>query len=89
MAHMLVTHKVEDFDTWKAIFDEVKPMRDEAGEISATLFRDASDPNTVTALFEWDSLDNARAYAGSDQLRAAMQKAGVAGPPTITFLNAQ
>ena len=87
MAHMLVTHSVEDFDKWKAVFDEVKPMRDEAGEISTALYRDASDPNTITALFEWDSLENARDYAGSDRLKAAMQKAGVTGPPTITFLN--
>ncbi len=87
MAHMMVIHSVDDFDKWKAVFDEVKPMRDEAGEISAALYRDASEPNTVTALFEWDNLENARKYAGSDRLKAAMQKAGVSGPPTITFLN--
>jgi quinol monooxygenase YgiN len=85
---MLVTHSVDDFDKWKAVFDEVKPMRDEAGELSVALFRDASEPDTITALFEWDSLDNAREYAGSDRLKAAMQKAGVSVPPTISFLNA-
>ena len=87
MAHMMVTHSVDDFDKWKAIFDEVKPMRGEAGEISAALYRDASAPNTITALFEWDSLENARNYAGSDRLKAAMQKAGVTGSPQISFLD--
>lgn len=87
MAYMLVTHKVEDFDKWKGIFDEVAPMREEAGELSAALFQDVSDGNTITALFEWDSLEHAREYAGSDRLKAAMQNAGVAGPPQVSFLS--
>jgi len=69
MAHMLVTHSVDDFDKWKAVFDEVKPMRDEAGELSVALFRDASEPDTITALFEWDSLDNARECLTSALMR--------------------
>lgn len=87
MAYMLVTHQVEDFAKWKDVFDEVKPLRDEAGEVSAAIFQDASNPNTVTGLFEWDNLENARAYAASPNLKAAMQKAGVTSPPQITFLN--
>ncbi|MFQ5623386.1 MAG: putative quinol monooxygenase [Paracoccaceae bacterium] len=87
MATMMVRHKVADFDGWKAVFDEVRPMREEAGEKSATLYRDVDDPNTITALFEWDSLENAQAYAGSARLRTAMERAGVAGPPQIAFLN--
>jgi len=86
MPYILVTHKVEDFDKWKDIFDEVAPMRDEAGEKSAALYRHATDPNTVTALFEWDTLENAHEYASSDRLKAAMGKAGVTGAPQITFL---
>ncbi len=83
---MLVTHEVADFDKWKAVFDEVKPMREEAGEKSATIYRNASDPNKITALFEWDSLENAQEYAGSARLKTAMQEAGVTGPPQIAFL---
>lgn len=87
MAHMLVIHEVADFDKWKVVFDEVKPMRDEAGEKSCAIYRDASNPNKITALFEWDSVDNAREYAGSARLKTAMQEAGVTGPPQISFLN--
>ncbi len=88
MPHMLVSHKVEDFAKWKGVFDSVEAMRREAGEKSNTLFRDADDPNAITALFEWDSLENAQEYAGSARLKSAMQEAGVTGPPQITFLNA-
>jgi quinol monooxygenase YgiN len=87
MPYVLVTHKVEDFDRWKDIFDEVAPMREEAGEKSATVYRDVSDPNTVTALFEWDTLENAHEYTGSDRLKAAMRTAGVISAPQIAFLD--
>ncbi|MFQ5623387.1 MAG: putative quinol monooxygenase [Paracoccaceae bacterium] len=88
MPYMLVRHKVVDFVSWKKVFDEVEPMRKEAGEKSAQLFRDADDPNMITAVFEWDSLDNAHNYASSPRLKSAMEKAGVVGPPHIWFANA-
>jgi hypothetical protein len=35
---------------------------------------------------EWDSLDNARKFAFSDDLRQTMEKAGVADRPDIYFV---
>lgn len=87
MAHVLISHNVADFAQWQAAFNDARAMRDEAGEKSAQVFREAGDPNTVTALFEWDSLDNAREYVGSARLKTAMQAAGVTSAPQITFLN--
>jgi heme-degrading monooxygenase HmoA len=40
----------------------------------------------VTVLLEWEDLDKARAFASSDELREAMQRAGVTGPPSVSFL---
>ena len=37
-------------------------------------------------LFEWDSLDNARRFLESEELRQAMKKAGVSGQPDVHFL---
>lgn len=48
---------------------------------------DAGDPNTYVAIIKWDSMQNANKYTGSPELKAAMEKAGVAGPPTFYFLN--
>ncbi|PHQ94512.1 MAG: cyclase [Marinosulfonomonas sp.] len=86
MTHVLITHGVADFDKWQAAFNDVLPMRDEAGEKSAQIFRDAGDPNTITALFEWDNFENAREYVNSARLKTAMQNAGVTSAPQITFL---
>ena len=86
MPYMLVQHQVEDFAKWKAVFDSALGMRQTNGEKSAQIFHDADDPNSLTLLFEWDSLENARQYAQNPDLKAAMQKAGVTGPPNISFL---
>lgn len=87
MASMLVQHKVKDFAAWKKVYDSVADLRASNGELSDQIYRDASDPNKLTLIFEWDSLANAQKYANSPELKAAMERAGVEGPPNIYFLN--
>jgi len=84
---MLVQHKVKDFAEWKKVYDSVADLRASNGELSDKLYRDANDPNRLTLIFKWDSLANAQKYANSPELKAAMEKAGVEGPPSIYFLN--
>ena len=72
---------------WKAAFDEHASTRKAAGSKGGRLFRSADDPNELVAIFEWDSLENARKFVGSDDLRQAMEQAGVTGPPDILFLD--
>jgi heme-degrading monooxygenase HmoA len=86
MASMLVQHQVKDFATWKKIYDSAYEMRTSNGELSDQIFRDASDPNKLTILFKWDSLERAQKWAKSPELKAAMEKAGVTGPPNVSFL---
>ena len=87
MASMLVQHKVKDFAEWKNVYDSVADLRASNGELSDQIYRDASDPNNLTVIFKWNSLANAQKYANSPELKAAMEKAGVEGPPDIHFLN--
>jgi quinol monooxygenase YgiN len=87
MAHLLIVNEVEDYARWKRAFDENDAMRRDYGCEDYRLFRDASDPNHVVILFEWDSLANARRFAESDDLRQAMQQAGVVTRPQAYFLN--
>lgn len=87
MTSMLIQHKVKDFVEWKKVFDSAAGLRSSSGELSTQIFQDASDPNSLTILNKWDSLENAQKFAHSPELKAAMEKAGVSGPPTITFLN--
>lgn len=87
MASMLVQHNVKDFAAWKRVYDSVADMRSSNGELSDHIYRDASDPNKLTVMFKWDSLENAQKYSQSPELKAAMEQAGVEGPPEIYFLN--
>ena len=87
MASMLVQHQVKDYTAWKKVYDSVKDLRTSNGELSDRIYRDASDPNQLTVIFEWDSLENAKKYANSPELKAAMERAGVEGKPSIHFLN--
>ena len=48
--------------------------------------RNALDPNELVILLEWDSLENARRFADVDELREAMQRAGVTDRPDVYFL---
>ena len=87
MASMLVQHQVKDYTEWKRVYDSVADMRSTNGELSDRIYRDESDPNKLTVMFKWDTLANARKYAQSPELKAAMENAGVEGPPNISFLN--
>jgi hypothetical protein len=87
MAIMLVQHQVNDYAEWKKVYDSVSDLRASNGELSDKIYRDANDINSLTIMFKWDSLENARKYAQSPELKEAMQRAGVEGRPNISFLN--
>jgi quinol monooxygenase YgiN len=87
MASMLIHHSVKDYAEWKKVFDSAKDMRTSSGELSTQVYRDANDPNKITVINKWNSLTNAQKFAHSPELKAAMEKAGVVGAPTIYFLN--
>ena len=86
MAHMLIKHHVRDYAVWRAVFDDNANLRAEYGATYAHVFRNADDPDNVVVMFRWDDLDNARRYAVDPRLKAAMQEAGVIGPPEVIFL---
>jgi len=86
MIHMLVRHKVADFSKWKPVYDAHSSARQKAGLKEEHLLRNADDPNEVILLFSADDLAKAKAFAASDELRQAMQKAGVSDKPDVYFL---
>lgn len=87
MTHVLVRHRVEDYLTWKASFDSNAPARRAAGCLGTTVFHASDDPDNVVVLLEWDELHNAQQFARSDDLREAMERAGVVDAPDVMFLD--
>jgi hypothetical protein len=86
MARIIIHHEVKDYDSWRKVFDGAEGMRREGGETDAKVFQAVDNPNRVTAILEYSSLDAARAWFSNDDLKAKMREAGVVGPPTIHYL---
>ena len=86
MIHVLIHHEVTDYTTWKAAFDSSFDWRRKHGELSCHIYRSAGNVNDLTLFFEWESLDRARTFIASDELKAKMAGAGVKGLPRVDFL---
>ena len=86
MATIVVKHPVADYGSWRAVYDsDGAAVRDVHGCTAERVLRDANDPATILVLHEFPTLDAARSFAGDPNLKAAMDRAGVAGPPRIEF----
>jgi len=86
MAKLLVHHKVQDYSAWRKIFDEDDDRRKEYGSTGVQILKSASDPNDLTVIIDWPSVEAAKAFAASDVLKEKMKDAGVVSQPEMMFL---
>jgi quinol monooxygenase YgiN len=82
---LFVRHAVSNYENWKRVYDEFGSVRQEKGVTGASVHRDANDPNLITITHQFKDLNAATVFADSEDLKSAMMKAGVAGPPDIWF----
>ena len=82
----IVQHPVEDYAAWREVYETVEPLRQQYGCTAKSVWQDPANPNDVTVLHFWPSLEQAQGFAGSAELGEAMQKAGVAGAPRIEVM---
>ena len=61
-------------------------MKKKFGWKQSSVYSVDGDRNNVMVIEEFGSLDKAKAFAASPELKAAMGKAGVAGPPEVRFV---
>lgn len=85
MATMFVRHQVNDYRNWKRVYDGLADIRKKSGVTRASVHRDAEDADTIIVTHQFNDLKAAQAFAGSEDLKAGMAEAGVAGPPTFWF----
>ena len=86
MSYILVHHQVEDYARWKPLFDQNGAARKAHGSKGSRVLRSAENPNDLVLVMEWDSLENARKFAESPELREVMGRAGVIGRPEVFYL---
>jgi len=87
MAHMLVRHKVADFDKWKSVYEDHRSAREAAGLKDLQLWRNEGDPSEVILLFEVSDVEKAKAFASSPDAKEKMAAAGVQDLPDVVFLS--
>jgi hypothetical protein len=86
MTHLLIRHKVKDFDKWKEVFDRQAEDRSRLGCLGGSLYRTVSDPNDVAVVFTWSDAQGAKEFVESNGLRQSMRESGVVNPPELRFL---
>ena len=86
MISVLVHHEVADYPAWKSVFDAALDWRQKNGEQSCRIFHSAGMVNNLVLLFEWESIESARKFMASDELKTRMAQAGVKSPPKVDFL---
>jgi quinol monooxygenase YgiN len=82
---MFVKHQVADYNNWKSVYDEIAPFRKESGVTSASVHRDSDDPNTVVITHQFRDMNAAKKFVDSEDLKTAMEKAGVSSQPEFWF----
>jgi hypothetical protein len=87
MATLFVHHTVADFGAWKQVYDGFQPTARGLGVTAGTVYVSADDPNDVTVIHEFATVDAAQAFAANEQLHAAIARAGVLGAPSIWITN--
>ena len=87
MTYVLLRMTVEDLAKWRKVFEEVSTIRKNAGSMGIRAFHKTDNPNEVVILGEFADKEKAMQMYQSQELREAMQRAGVKGPPEITYLD--
>ena len=83
--NLTIHHKVKDYAAWRTGYDAHEKSRLSAGITNGRVFRSPEDPNDVVVLQDVADMAKARTWCGSEDLKAAMQKSGVIGSPSIRF----
>lgn len=76
-----IRHPVTDYGKWKSVYDTFTPTS--AGAKFARVNRSVDDPNMVTIVAGFDTLELAKEFVNHPNLKAKMTEAGVLGSPRI------
>jgi quinol monooxygenase YgiN len=82
-ATLIVRHHVNDYGAWRSVYDSVDGLRQQHGCTSDEVLVDPGDKQEVFVVHRFPSLEQAQAFAGSDELRDAMGRAGLTSAPRI------
>jgi hypothetical protein len=82
-AQLFVRHEVADYATWKKAYDGFRATQRKLGVTAQAVYQSTDNPNDVTVMHRFKSVEKATAFTASPELKAAMQSAGVKGAPQV------
>ena len=85
MIRMFVRHDVADYAKWRHAYDAFEAERRTMGVVGAAVYRAAEKDTDITVTHDFEGLEAAKAFTGSQRLREVMGAAGVTSVPTIWF----
>ena len=83
MQYVLIIHEVEDYESWKKVFDKAADLRKEAGERTYQVLNYENDPNKIVHFSSWTSIEDAKQFFESPKLVQIRIEAGVKSPEFI------
>lgn len=82
-ATLIARHHVDDFATWRSVYESVEGLRQEYGCTGKQVMTSPDDKQDVFVLHWFPTVEQAQGFAGSSELREAMGRGGVSGAPRI------
>jgi hypothetical protein len=79
----VVQHRVADYDTWRKAYDGFADVQKTGGVTRQNVYRSNDDPSNVMVIHGFATTADAQAFLAGNELRDAMQHAGVQGQPRI------
>jgi len=86
MPYVLIQHNVAKYAAFEPVFRDDEERRRRNGSKGGRLFQNIADPNHLFALFEWDTVEDAKKFAESYELREAVEWASDSNPPRVTVV---
>lgn len=86
-ATLIARHRVQDYDAWRKVYDNLDGARREYGCTDDEVLVDPEDRREVFVLHRFSTLEQAHAFAGSTELKEAMEHGGVIGAPRIEIVS--
>ena len=83
MFYAFTRHSVDDYDRWRAVYDDFADERRALGVVGDAVFRNVDNGNEVTLHLNFETLDAARKFVQNSEMRGAMDQAGLSGNPKI------
>ncbi|MCA0446140.1 MAG: antibiotic biosynthesis monooxygenase [Bacteroidetes bacterium] len=86
MINVILSHVVGDFAGWKKGFDDGEAFRSANGVKTIGVYQAVDNPNSITVITEFPSIEAVNGFMNNPQLQADMAKAGVVGKPEVKIL---